>query len=221
MIYLIFNQGYSTLNAQSQQLTAEAIRLGRIMRHLLPDEPEVAGLLALMLLHDARHHSRRDRHGELIPLEGQNRRRWDRAKIAEGDALLRETLPNGAVGPYQLQAAISGIHAGSPAWEETDWPQIAALYALLFQIQPTPVVQVNHAVAVSYARSAKEGIALLEPLQDTPNFARYLPYHAACAALFARNGDPIRARQSYDTAITLAEDPAERRFLECKRDMVS
>ena len=221
VIYLIFNQGYSTLNAQSQQLTGEAIRLGRIMRHLMPDEPEVAGLLALMLLHDARYHSRQSSDGALIPLEEQNRKRWDRAKIAEGDALLRVTLPKGAVGPYQLQAAISGLHAGSPRWEDTDWPQIAALYALLFQIQPTPVVQVNHAVAVSYARSAQAGLALLSPLASTPNFSRYQPFHAACAALFARNGESDRARASYATAIALTDDPAERWFLERKCSMIA
>ena len=163
VIYLIFNQGYLTLNAQSQSLTDEAIRLGRIMFHLLPGEPEVMGLLALMLLHEARRHGRRNGQGELIALEDQNRKRWDRAKIVEGDALLHRALPQGAVGPYQLQAAISGIHAGSPTWDATDWAQIAVLYGLLFQIQPSPVVQVNHAVAVSYARSAAEGIALLVP----------------------------------------------------------
>ena len=221
VIYLIFNQGYSTLNAQSRSLTGEAIRLGRIMSHLLADEPEVLGLLALMLLHDARRHSRRSRDGELIPLETQNRRRWDRAKIAEGDALLRKTLPKGAVGPYQLQAAISGIHAGSPTWEDTDWAQIAALYALLFRIQPTPVVQVNHAVAISYAKTPEDGIALLAPLKDAPNFARYQPYHAARAALYARSGDLDHARQSYTKAILLTDDPADRRFLERMRDMVS
>lgn len=221
VIYLIFNQGYSTLNAQSQSLTDEAIRLGRIMSHLLPDEPEVMGLLALMLLHEARRHSRRNSQGELIPLEDQNRKRWDRAKIAEGDALLHRALPQGAVGPYQLQAAISGIHAGSPTWDDTDWAQIAALYGLLFQIQPTPVVQVNHAVAVSYARSAAEGIALLVPLGEMPRFAAYQPYHAACAALFARSDDSGRAKHAYDAAIALTDDPAERRFLERRRDLLS
>ena len=221
VIYLVFNQGYSNLNAQSQPLTGEAIRLGRIICHLLPDEPEAVGLLALMLLHDARYHSRRDREGALVPLEAQNRNRWDRAKIVEGDALLRKTLPKGAVGPYQLQAAISGIHAGSPTWDGTDWAQIAALYALLFQIQPTPVVQVNHAVAISYVSSASEGIALLTPLEDMPNFARYQPYHAARAALFARCGDLDRAKRSYGEAITLTDDLAERQFLERRRDMIS
>lgn len=221
VIYLIFNQGYSTLNVQSQQLRGEAIRLGRIASNLMPDEPEVAGLLALMLLHDARQLSRRNSEGELIPLEDQNRKRWDRGKVAEGDALLRKTLPRGGVGPYQLQAAISGLHTGSPTWENTDWAQIAALYALLFQMQPSPVVQVNHAVAVSYARSAAEGLKLLSPLKGAPNFVQYQPYHAACAALFARNGELDRAQQAYAEAITLTDDPAERRFLERKRAMIS
>lgn len=221
VVYLIFNQGYSALNAQSESLTREAIRLGRILSHLLPEEPEVMGLLALMLMHDARHDSRRDPKGELVPLEAQNRKRWDRSQIAEGDALLRKCLPRAAVGPYQLQAAISGIHTSSPSWEETDWAQITALYALLYKIQPTAVVQVNHAVAVSYAHSAAEGLTLLAPLESTQNFARYQPYHVACAALYARNGDLDRARQCYATAISLTDDPAERRFLERRRAKIS
>lgn len=221
VIYLIFNRGYSALDNNSRQLTDEAIRLGRIMHHLAPDEPEVAGLLALMLLHDARHVSRRSQKGELIPLEHQNRRRWDRAKIAQGDSLLRKTLAAGAAGPYQIQAAISGLHAGSPTWEDTDWAQITALYALLFQIQPTPVVQINHAVAVSYAQSAVEALALLEHLQEAPGFARYQPFHAARADLFGRIGDTVRAKQSYEDAIALTDDPAERGFLRNKRNGLS
>ena len=216
VIYLIFNQGYSDMDAQSRLLTDEAVRLGRIMHGLAPDDPEVAGLLALMLLHDARHHSRRDAAGDMIPLENQNRNRWDRAKITEGDGLLRAALAKGSVGPFQLQAAISGVHAGSASWEDTDWVQISALYALLFQVQPTPVVQVNHAVAVSYARSADEGLALLDALKDIPSFNRYQPYHAARAALSARNGDLSGARAAYQSALSLTDDPAEIRFLEQK-----
>ncbi|WP_234416952.1 RNA polymerase sigma factor [Loktanella sp. Alg231-35] len=221
VIYLIFNQGYSAFDHQSRRLTDEAIRLARIMRHLAPDEPEVAGLLALMLLHDARHNSRRDPKGNLIPLERQNRKRWDRAKIAEGDHLLRATLPKGAVGPYQLQAAISGIHASSPTWEDTDWPQIAALYGLLFQIQRTPVVQINHAVAVSYAQSPMVALAMLDQVQNTANFAQYQPYHAARADLHARNADVTAAIDCYDQAIALTDDDAERRFLQVRRGALS
>ncbi len=221
VVYLIFNQGYSTLDRRSRSLTDEALRLGRTLHYLLPDEPEVAGLLALMLLHDARHIARRNTQGAMIPLEDQNRNRWDRAKIKEGDALLRQTLKRGAVGPYQIQAAISGLHAGSPSWADTDWVQIASLYALLFRMQPTPVVQINHAVAVSYAQSTSEAIALLDHLDEAPNFARYQPYHAACADIFARHGDVARAAQSYARAMSLTSDPAERRFLQGKRDALS
>ncbi|MEJ8562939.1 RNA polymerase sigma factor [Yoonia sp. GPGPB17] len=221
VIYLIFNRGYSTLNARSQPLTTEAIRLARIMCQLLPDEPEIMGLLALMLLHNARRHSRRNREGDLIPLDEQNRKRWDRAQIDEGNALLGKALPQGAVGPYQLQAAISGVHANGATWDETDWAQIAALYTLLFKIQPTPVIQINHAVAVSYAQSVSAGLTLLSPLEDAREFARYQPYHAACAALFARNGEGERAKQSYAKAIALTDDPAERRFLRRKCDQIS
>ncbi len=221
VIYLIFNQGYSSLNAQSRNLTDEAIRLARIMRHLLPDEAEIAGLLALMLLHDARHISRRDHQGAMIPLADQNRRRWDRAKINEGDALLRTTLAKGAVGSYQLQAAISALHARSPSWEDTDWAEIAALYEILYQLQPSPVVQINHAVAVSYARSATEALELLDHLQETVSFAGYQPYHAARADLLARTGDIKTAKLCYDHAITLTDDPARRAFLTGKRDKLS
>jgi RNA polymerase sigma-70 factor (ECF subfamily) len=221
VVYLIFNQGYSTLHKRSRSLTDEALRLGRTLHYLLPNEPEVAGLLALMLLHDARRIARRNTQGAMIPLEEQNRNRWDRAKIKEGDALLRQTLARGAIGPYQIQAAISGLHAGSPSWTETDWAQIAALYALLFQMQPTPVVQINHAVAVSYAQSTSDAIALLDHLNKAPNFAHYQPYHAACADIFARDGDVARATRSYARAISLASGPAERQFLERKRDALS
>ncbi len=221
VFYLIFNEGYSTLDQRSSGLTDEALRLGRTLHYLLPNEPEVAGLLALMLLHDARRMARRSPQGAMIPLEDQNRNRWDRAKIKEGDALLRQTLARGAIGPYQIQAAVSGLHAGSPSWSDTDWAQIAALYALLFQMQPTPVVQINHAVAVSYAQSTSDAIALLDHLDKAPNFAHYQPYHAACADIFARHGDVARATQSYAQAMSLASGPAERRFLERKRDALS
>lgn len=221
VIYLIFNRGYSSLNAQSSNLTGEAIRLGRIMHHLLPEESEVAGLLALMLLHDARCDGRLDRDGQMIPMDAQNRHRWDQAKIAEGDELLRATLSQGRIGPYQLQAAISALHAGSPTWEDTDWAQIAALYGLLYQIAPSPVVQINHAVAVSYARSVTEAIALLGQMQDAANFTNYQPYHAVRADLFLRAGNTAKAKHSYDRAIALSEGPAERAFLQKKRDSIS
>ncbi|WP_341368308.1 RNA polymerase sigma factor [Yoonia sp. BS5-3] len=217
VIYLIFNAGYST----PSPLAGEAIRLGRIMHQLMPDQAEVAGLLALMLLHDARRLARSGPAGEFIPLDSQNRNRWDRAKITEGDALLQATLPRGQVGPYQLQAAISALHAKSPSWDATDWPQIAALYGLLYQMQPSVVVRVNQAMAVSYAQSVAAGLAMLDGLSDDPQLASYQPYHAARADLCTRASDLPAARTSYRTAIRLTTEDSNRRFLEEKLKNIS
>lgn len=216
VIYLIFNAGYTDASARQRNLSDEAIRLARIVHHLMPDEAEVAGLLALMLLHDARRAARIDGQGRMVALEDQNRKRWDRARIGEGDRLLRQTLPRGQVGPYQLQAAISALHAQSPDWAQTDWPQIAALYELLYQVQPSPVVRVNQAMAVSYARSIPEALQLLGSVADDPHLNHYQPYHAARADLLARNGENGAACASYAQAIALTEQSAERAFLEQK-----
>jgi RNA polymerase sigma-70 factor (ECF subfamily) len=217
VIYLIFNQGYTTHLAA---LSDEAIRLARIIANLLPNQTEVAGLLALMLLHDARRSARTDATGAMIPLPLQNRKRWDRAKIAQGDAILQTILPRGQVGPYQLQAAISALHAGATTWDTTDWPQIAALYALLYQMQPSAVVRVNHAMAVSYAQSPQAGLAMLDTIADDPQMTRYQSYHSARADLTERSGDLDAARQSYDRAIALTTGPAEHAFLSAKRDAI-
>ena len=218
VIYLIFNEGYATRTGAHPvraDLTDEAIRLGRIMHQLMPCEAEVAGLLALMLLHDARRASRVAEAGAMIPLEDQNRARWDRALIAEGDDILRTALTKGRIGPYQLQAAISAVHAHAPSWDETDWPQIVALYDLLYQMQPSAVVQVNRAVAVSYARSVNEGLALLADA-DSGEMRRYQPYHAARADFLARAGDAAAARAAFETAIALSDNRAEHEFLRGK-----
>ncbi len=217
VIYLIFNAGYSV----PSQLDDEAIRLGRIMHHLMPEQAEVAGLLALMLLHDARQLARTGPDGAFIPLEDQNRNRWDRAKITEGDTLLQATLPRGQVGPYQLQAAISALHAQSPRWADTDWAQIAALYGLLYQIQPSAVVRVNQAIAVSYAQSVTAGLALLDQVADEPQLTGYQPYHAARADLCARAGDLTAAKASYETAIALTTEESNKQFLQSKLKLIS
>jgi RNA polymerase sigma-70 factor (ECF subfamily) len=184
----------------------------------MPDNPEVTGLLALMLLHDSRRASRLDARGMMIPLEAQNRKRWDRAKISEGDILLRKALGLGAIGPYQLQAAISAVHASSQTWGGTDWTEIAALYGLLYQALPSAVVQINHAVAVSYAKSPNAGLDLLGPLANEAAFADYQPFHAAFADLSARAGKRDQATESYKRAIAMTDDNAMRAFLQGKLD---
>ncbi|UWR00140.1 sigma-70 family RNA polymerase sigma factor [Rhodobacteraceae bacterium S2214] len=217
VLYLIFNAGYTGANAGKWGLSDEAIRLARIIHTLMPDDTEVAGLLALMLLHDARRIARKSDAGEMIPLEKQNRNRWDRAKISEGDAILQATLPKGRVGPYQLQAAISALHAQSAAWDDTDWSQIAALYALLYRIQPSPVVRINQAMAVSYATSIDAALEMLSSVAEDPDMHRYQPFLTARADLLHRSGHPD-ALPAYDAAIALTEQAAERAFLQAKRD---
>lgn len=217
VIYLIFNAGYTGASAGKSSLSDEAIRLARIIHNLLPHDPEVAGLLALMLLHDARRQTRQSVDGTMIPLAKQNRSRWDKAKIREGDRILKEALPLGRVGPYQLQAAISGVHAQAPDWDRTDWAQIAALYDLLYRVQPSSVVRVNQAMAVSYSVSIDAGLVMLQSVAEDPQMAQYQPFFTAKADLLDRNGDPA-AIPAYDTAITLTPHEAERAFLKSKRD---
>jgi RNA polymerase sigma-70 factor (ECF subfamily) len=221
VIYLIFNAGYTGSSTAQKALCDEAIRLARIMRTLLPNETEIAGLLALMLLHDSRRYARQNAKGEMVSLEEQNRNRWDRSKITEGDRLLKETLRQGRVGPYQLQAAISGVHAQAAYWDGTDWDEIAGLYELLYRMQPSAVVRINQAIAVSYATSVQDGLDLLENIASDPSLATYQPYHSAQADLLDRKGDLTGARRAYDQAISLSDNAEERAFLICKRDRVS
>ena len=219
VIYLIFNEGYSATSGNSPvraDLCDEAIRLARIVMQLLPEQAEVAGLLALMLLHDSRRLTRIDRNGSIVPLEHQNRKRWDRGKIDQGKHLLHQTLPRRAIGPYQLQAAISAVHADSPSWEQTDWPQIQALYALLYQLNPTPVVRLNQALALSHARSVGAGLAMLEEAAAGGALDTYQPYYAAKADLLSRNGDHPEARAHLEKAIELSDNEADREFLRTK-----
>ena len=216
VIYLIFNAGYGTKSA----LCGEAIRLGRIVYGLMPDETEVAGLLALMLLHDARRAARLGASGEFVPLEAQNRARWDHGQIDEGVRLLKVVLPKGRVGPYQLQAAISAVHGQARSWEATDWVEISALYEVLYRIQPSPVVRINQAVAVSYAISLERGMEMLEDAAKDSKLDRYQPYWAARADFLKRAGS-AEAQACFERAIELSENAEEAAFLRHKSGLTA
>ena len=219
VIYLVFNEGYSATTGNSLTrtgLSEEAIRLSRIVHQLLPGETEVAGLLSLMLLHDSRRFARTGDHGEMIALEDQNRARWDKTKIAEGTALLKETLPKQRVGPYQLQAAISAVHAESPSWDQTDWPQIVALYEVMHTIQPSPVVRINQAVAISYASSVSSALVMMDDAAAGGGLDKYQPYFAARADLLTRAGKIDEAKACFEMAIQLSDNNQEKDFLSQK-----
>jgi RNA polymerase sigma-70 factor (ECF subfamily) len=219
VIYLIFNEGYSATSGDSVlriELTNEAIRFGRILHGLLPDHTEVAGLLALMLLHDSRRNARTDTDGAFVPLELQNRNRWDRSKILEGVAILKDTLPKNEIGPYQLQAAISGVHAQSASWAKTDWQDISALYGLLFEIQPSAVVRMNQAIAVSYAQSLEKALTIMDEVSAFPKMQSYQHYHAAMGDLLARAGKTEDAKNSLRKAMQLSNNAKEIAFLTAK-----
>ena len=211
VIYLIFNKGI-----ERGDLSGEAIRLGRIVLDLMPNEPEVEGLLALMLVHDARRAARLDEAGAFVPLDAQNRSRWNRAKIEEGVALLKVALARGRVGPFQLQAAIHSVHGQAATWGETDWAEIVALYEVLYRELPSPVVRINQAVAVSYAMSVASGLAMLDEVGAGGALERYQPYWAARADFLGRLGETQSAHESYEHAIELSENKQEREFLRGK-----
>lgn len=211
VIYLIFNKGI-----ERGDLSGEAIRLGRIVLDLMPNEPEVEGLLTLMLVHDARRAARLDEAGAFVPLDAQNRSRWNRAKIEEGVALLKVALARGRVGPFQLQAAIHSVHGQAATWGETDWAEIVALYEVLYREQPSPVVRINQAVAVSYAMSVASGLAMLDEVGAGGALERYQPYWAARADFLGRLGETQLAHESYEHAIELSENKQEREFLRGK-----
>lgn len=223
VLYLIFNEGYAARKSDTLtrvELSAEAIRLARIVSSLLPDHAEAGGLLALMLLHDSRRLARCDDNGDMIALEHQNRDRWNGAQIAEGIAILERILPRGQIGPYQLQAAISAVHAKAASWDQTDWSEIAQLYDLLAQLQPSPVIRINQAMAISYAQGLDAAFALLDRLNDTPKIQSYQPYHAAYGDLYARAGKLEAAKHSFQTAISLTDNLQEKRFLQTRRDQL-
>jgi RNA polymerase sigma factor (sigma-70 family) len=216
VLYLIFNEGYASTSGSSLQrteLAAEAVRLARMTRQLLPDDGEVAGLLALMLLTDARRPARTGPNGELIPMAEQDRSLWDAKSISEGVALITETLPKGPVGPYQLQAAIAALHDEAPGSEATDWPQIVALYELLMRISDNPVVSLNHAVAVAMARGPQAGLDLLDRFRTDDRMAEDHRLHAVQAHLLEMAGDLEAAHGSYLAAARRATNLAQQRYL--------
>jgi RNA polymerase sigma-70 factor, ECF subfamily len=216
VVYLVFNEGYSASSGPSlmrADLSAEAIRLSRLLVELLPN-PEAIGLLALMLLHDSRRAARTSPAGDLVLLEHQDRSLWNREQIAEGTALVQRALSSGRFGPYTLQAAISAVHAGAPDAAATDWARIVALYELLAQVEPSPVVELNRAVAVAMRDGPETGLALIDALLARGELTDYHLAHAARADLFRRLGRPAEAAAAYRQALALAQQEPERRFIE-------
>jgi RNA polymerase sigma-70 factor, ECF subfamily len=216
VVYLVFNEGYTATSGESltrADLSAEAIRLGRLMLELLP-EPEAMGLLALMLLHESRRAARTSDTGEVILLEQQDRGRWSRELIAEGTALVERSLASRRIGPYTLQAAISAVHAEAPTAAATDWAQIVGLYDVLLRADPSPVVELNRAVAVAMRDGPAAGLALIDALLAAGALAEYHPAHSARAELCRRLGRTADARASYERALALARQEPQRRFLE-------
>ncbi len=219
VIYLAFNEGYAASSGASltrQDLSAEAIRLARLVVELLPD-PEVMGLLALMLLNDSRRDARSSPSGEIVLLDDQDRSRWDRDAIVEGCALVERALRSRRFGPYTLQAAIAAVHAEAPSGAETDWAQIVGLYDVLVRAAPSPVVALNRAVAVAMRDGPAVGLALVDALLARGELADYLPAHAARADLCRRLGRTADARESYERALELVRQEPERRFLEARQ----
>jgi RNA polymerase sigma-70 factor (ECF subfamily) len=201
-----------------RELSAEAIRLARIVVSLLPGEPEAAGLLALMLLHDARREARVDPAGDLVLLEDQDRSRWDAARIDEGRGLVERTLRLGRAGPYQVQAAIAALHDEAPSWADTDWAQIAELYRRLLAMDPTPVVELNLGVAVAMDQGPAVGLALIDGVAASGALDTYPYLHAARADLLRRLGRQSEAAVAYRRAIELTDNLAERAFLQRRLD---
>ena len=216
VIYLVYNEGYSASAGDSvtrEALSQEAIRLARLLLELLP-ETEVAGLLALMLLHDSRRAARIDGAGNLLPLDEQDRTLWDAAKIAEGSAMTERALRSGRAGSYSLQAAIAAVHAESPSGDATDWVQIVGLYDALLRVEPTAVVELNRAVAGAMRDGAEAGLALVRAILERGDLGDYHLAHAAQADLCRRLGLREEARAAYARALELARQEPERRFLQ-------
>lgn len=222
VIYLIFNEGYVATGGQDlmrQELTGEAIRLGRVLVSLMPTSAEAHGLLALMLLHDSRRAARTNAAGEIVLLDAQERTLWNRAEIDEGIAVLDAALALRDPGPYQIQAAISALHAQAPTADATDWFQIAELYGTLAKMHPSLVVQVNRAVAMGMAWGPQEGLALLTPLAADAD--TFYPYHAARADLLRRLNQYTAAADAYARAAVLCGNRAEQEYLQKRRDEMS
>ena len=216
VIYLVFNEGYSAAagtEVTRAELTSEAIRLGRLLTELQP-EPEVIGLLALMLLQESRRAARTSPTGELILLENQERSLWNREQIAEGMALLETALKSHRFGSYTLQAAIAAVHAEAESVAATDWRQIVALYDRLLRIQPSPVVQLNRAVAIAMRDGPEAGLTQIDALLEQGELANYYLAHSARADLYRRLGKIAEARSSYEKALALTQQEPERQFLQ-------
>jgi RNA polymerase sigma-70 factor, ECF subfamily len=216
VVYLIFNEGYLASSGEAlfrREFSAEAIRLARLLCELLPRQPEAQALLALMLLQDSRSDARLDAQNDLVLLEDQDRSLWHSDQIREGTALVESALRRGANGSYALQAAIAALHSNAPTAAQTDWPQIAALYDTLLRTHPSPVIEVNRAVAVAMARSLYEGLILLEGLQGRSELSEYHLLPAAQADLLRRLGRLSEAVDAYRRALSLAANDIERRFL--------
>jgi RNA polymerase sigma factor (sigma-70 family) len=219
VLYLIFNEGYASSagpDLQRVDLSREAIRLARAVHRVLPQAGEVAGLLALMLLTDARRDARSDPNGALIPLDEQDRSRWDRDAIAEGVGLITATLSRGSIGAYQLQAAIAALHDEAVRAEETDWPQILALYGLLKRMSDNPMVTLSHAIAAAMVHGPAKGLELLQPLDADERIADHHRLYAARAHLFERAGELARAFEHYRAAASRTASTPERDYLLAK-----
>jgi RNA polymerase sigma-70 factor, ECF subfamily len=217
VVYLIFNEGYAASSGEDlirADLCAEAIRLGRLLTALMPDEPEVTGLVALMLLTEARRSARTNPDGDLVLLADQDRSRWDRALVDEGHALVRSCLRRNQPGPYQIQAAINAVHTDAPVAAATDWPQILALYDHLLALAPSPIVGLNRAVAVAEVHGPVAALAIVDDIE----LDGYYMLHAIRADLLARLGRPAEAATEYEAAAELTQSVAQRRFLQGRRD---
>ncbi|HEY6761270.1 MAG TPA: sigma-70 family RNA polymerase sigma factor [Baekduia sp.] len=223
VVYLVFNEGYAAASGDRLvrgELCGEAIRLGRLLVNLLPRDPEVLGLLALMLLQDARRDARVDAGGEYVALDRQDRALWDRGRIAEGTHALDQAIAERRPGPYQLQAAIASLHATAPNAGATDWIEIATLYAELDRRSPSPVIRVNRAAALAFAGAPEAGLELVRPLLDDARLSAYAPLHAAHAELLRRTGARDDAVAAYDRAIAATANAVERAELERRRAAV-
>jgi RNA polymerase sigma-70 factor, ECF subfamily len=214
VLYLIFNEGYTSTDGEllNVELCDEAIWLARVVDGLMPAEPETMGLLALMLLQHSRRHARVDDHGDMVLLEDQDRARWDQEMIDEGLAKLDAAVAMRRPGPYQVQGAIAALHAQAPRPEDTDWPEISTLYRVLKAMSPSPVIELNWAVAVAMADGPDAGLALMEPLAD--ELDRYHLFHAARADLLRRSGRIGEAKLAYQRALELVTNPIERKYLQ-------
>ncbi len=216
VVYLVFNEGYNAASGDvliRRELCAEAIRLGRLLCELLPREMETRGLLALMLLHDSRRDARLSADGEIILLEEQDRRLWNQVQIREGLTLTEASLRSAPPGPYSIQAAIAAVHARATTAEETDWPQIAGLYDVLLRMQPSPVIELNRAVAITMVQGPSEGLRLLDELEARGELRGYYLLPSARADFSRRLNQWAKAVDAYRQALSLASNDAERRFL--------